>query len=59
MGSCLLETGNCGSGRDEDEDDALVDAGLELDAVMELKDLDNGFINNSLTVDGCDWKSIP
>ena len=38
--------------RDEDEDNALVDEGLELDAVMELKDLDNGFMNSSLTVDG-------
>jgi hypothetical protein len=38
--------------RDEDKDDALVDEGLELDAVMELKDLDSGFMNNSLTVDG-------
>ena len=52
MGSCLLETGNCSSGRDEEEEDALVDEGWELDAVMELKDLDNGFMNEILTVDG-------
>ena len=37
-------TGNCGSGRDEDEDEALVDEGLELEAVMELRDLDDGFM---------------
>jgi hypothetical protein len=52
MGSCLFETVSCCSIRDEDVDDARVDEGLELDAVMELKDLDNGFMNDSLTVDG-------